>query len=132
VRIKVISRGETVFDAEPKHLAPAIREDAEAGRGNGDWEIIRQMVSDCTEEERGWIDHGQYAIVTEDDRTPLWEGWLDGRDEPAPDDGAATIACLTAALRDIRDANPDAPAGAYVRDRAALALGTIPPGGNRP
>lgn len=40
----------------------------------------------------------------------------------------ATIAHLAAALRDIRDANPAAPAGAYTHDRAVLALGTLPPG----
>jgi hypothetical protein len=40
----------------------------------------------------------------------------------------ATIAHLAGALRDIRDANPVAPAGGYARDRASLALGTIPPG----
>lgn len=36
----------------------------------------------------------------------------------------AAIATLSAGLRDIRDANPEAPAGAYARDRAILALGT--------
>jgi hypothetical protein len=35
---------------------------------------------------------------------------------------AATITGLAAALRDIRDANPDAPAGGYVRERAVIAL----------
>jgi hypothetical protein len=40
----------------------------------------------------------------------------------------ATIARLAAGLRDIRDANPGAPAGAYARDRAVLALGALPPG----
>jgi hypothetical protein len=84
MKIKVISRGETEFEADPKHLAPAIREDAEAGKANGDWEVIRQMVSDCTETERSWIDHRHHATVTEDDGAELWEGWLDGRDEPAP------------------------------------------------
>lgn len=90
MKIKVISRGETEFEAESKHLAPAIREDAEAGKANGDWEVIRQMVSDCTEDERGFIDHRQYVTVTEDDGTPLWEGWLDGVDRPKPAEASGT------------------------------------------
>lgn len=126
MKIKVISRGETEFEADPKHLAPAIREDAEAGKANGDWEVIRQMVSDCTETERSWIDHKQHAMVTEDDGTELWAGWLDGSDEPAPLDPIALGQLVKdwEAAASEQDAVADpAAAAAYVRHAVkAMAL----------
>jgi hypothetical protein len=81
MKIRVTSRGETEFDAEGKHLEPAIREEAAAG----DWEIVRSLVADLTCTEVAYIEHVEYATVTEDDGTELWSGWLDGGDRPAPD-----------------------------------------------
>jgi hypothetical protein len=130
VKIKVISEGETVIDADTEHQEPAIRAaltSLSCEEAADDY--VASTIIDYTDSERSNISHDQHATVTDDDGTVLWEGWFDGRDEPAP---GAVIACLTAALRDIRDANPDAPAGAYAHDRASLALGMIPPGGNRP
>jgi len=41
---------------------------------------------------------------------------------PHAADEAENIGCLIAALRDIRDANPDAPAGGFAIERARIAL----------
>ena len=97
MKIKVISRGETewtadgVYQEQPIGLAIASQDDAHIGS-----EII-----DATDCERSDISHDEYAIVTEDDGTPLWEGWLDGRDEPAPDSAEADADAYLNALAGI-------------------------------
>jgi hypothetical protein len=200
VKISVVSTGKTEFKAEGVDQEQPIG----IAIATGDDGLIRSEIMDCTEGERADLRHdaGEYVTVTEDDGTPLWSGWLDGRDEMPPaktaeadgrprealgiawnalmdivqqavdkrtadtahealravsehmqyeitGDGVdlpsppvrapgdtspgtpvylATIAHLAAALSDIRDANPDASAGAYVCERASLALRALPPG----
>ena len=59
---------------------------------------IRSTIIDVTDSERSDISHDEYATVTEDDGTPLWAGWLDGRDEPAPADASAETDLTPAAV----------------------------------
>lgn len=80
MKIKVYSRGTTDIDADGEYQEPAIREALAAG---GD---VGSEIIDCTDTERSDISHDEYAIVTEDDGTELWRGWLTGDpDAPAPD-----------------------------------------------
>jgi len=79
MKIKIYSRGETDIDADEMYQVPGIRE-ALANGGDVGSEIV-----DCTDSERSDISHDDYAIVTEDDGTELWRGWLTGDpNAPAP------------------------------------------------
>lgn len=97
MKIKVYSRGETVFNADDKYQEPMIREAIDQ-RGD-----VADVITDYTDTERSDISHDHYAVVTGDDEAlVLWRGWLTGDPEaPAPaeaDDGGAE-AKLTA-IRD--------------------------------
>lgn len=72
-----------MFTADPTYTEPQIRAAIAAGHLQaGD------AVADTTDTERSNMDTDDYAIVTEDDGTPLWSGWLwlGATDRPAPPD----------------------------------------------
>ena len=97
MKIKVYSRGETDIDADGEIREPAIREAIEDGCND-----IPSAITDYTDSERSDISHDEYAIVTEDDGTELWRGWLHGgTSAPAPDiDHAALLGQATTLLFD--------------------------------
>jgi hypothetical protein len=82
MKIKVYSQGATSIDLDAEYQEPAIREAIEDGCNDVASEII-----DYTDTERSNISYEQYAVVTEDDGTEKWRGWLGmGRKNiPAPD-----------------------------------------------
>lgn len=91
MKIHVISTGKTTIDADRDYEEPPIRAALEELAELGPDETGRYLpdvavaIVDHTGSERSDISHDEYATVTEDDGTVLWSGWLDGRDEPAPD-----------------------------------------------
>lgn len=84
MKIKIYSRGETAIDADIEYQEPGIRmaiNDLWAGAPDR----VASAITDCTDTERSDISHDEYAIVTEDDGTELWRGWLSGdQNAPAP------------------------------------------------
>jgi len=90
VKIKVTSTGKTTIDADAEYQEPQIRAAlVSLGVGEAADDYVASAIIDHTDSERSDISHDEYAIVTEDDGTELWAGWLDGRDEPAPDSAEA-------------------------------------------
>jgi hypothetical protein len=79
VKIKHAGNGEVTLDSH-KQRERDIREAIKTG----DSETAAVAILSLTD-----IDHDEYVTVTEDDGTPLWSGWLDGRDEPAPEGARA-------------------------------------------
>lgn len=84
MKIKVFSRGTTDIDADAEYQEPAIREAIEDGCND-----VGSQIVDYTDNERSDISHDEYAIVTKDDGTELWRGWLTGNpDAAAPAEAA--------------------------------------------
>lgn len=86
MKINVWSRGSTVISADPQYQEPAVRE-ALAGRLSGDAgdDHVAMTVIDWTDSQRSDISHDQYAVISEDDGTELWRGWLSlTQDAPPP------------------------------------------------
>lgn len=80
MKITVWSAGETVIDPDAEYAEPMLRK--AIGDGHP---LIASAIIDYTDTERSDITHDQYAVVTEDDGTELWRGWLTGeKDAPPP------------------------------------------------
>ena len=92
MKITVWSAGKTVIDADGEYQEPAIR-DAIDGRID-----IVETIVDYTDTERSDVSHDEYAVVTEDDGTELWRGWLTGDPDAAPPAEAAPEAALADAI----------------------------------
>ena len=79
MKIKVIAQGETEFTPDAGYAEPAIRAAIAAGTR------VELAIMDYTDGQR---DTGtdEYIIITEDDGTVLWSGWLSGhlKDKAAP------------------------------------------------
>lgn len=106
MKIKVWSRGETEIDADAEYTEPAIREALNALAAGAETEPgcdIANTIVNHTDTDKSNISHDEYAIVTEDDGTELWRGWLIGDpEEPAPEGASAPrprIVCLCGSTR---------------------------------
>lgn len=97
MKIKVIERGETEFDAgnwtEPELRAALAGDDKDGS--------VRSAIYYTTGLERD-TSTDEYITITEDDGTPLWEGWLSGhlKDKPAPGAADATAGSAPASSLD--------------------------------
>lgn len=82
MKAKIYAVGETVIDLDAEYQEPDIRAAIEDGDND-----VPSVIIDCTDTERSNISHDEYAVVTEDDGTERWRGWLGmGRQNiPAPD-----------------------------------------------
>lgn len=97
MKINIHSRGETEFALDGEYQEPAIREAIEDGCND-----VASAIIDNTDNERSDISHDEYAVVSEDDGTVVWSGWLDGDQEtPAPDAAERALAAAEEALREI-------------------------------
>jgi hypothetical protein len=92
VKINVTSTGKTTIDADATWQEPQIRAALRqlANEDAAD-DYVASEIIELTDSERSDISHDEYATVTEDDGTVLWAGWLDGRDEPAPEPAADVV-----------------------------------------
>lgn len=79
MKIDVYSRGFTRIDADAQWQVPgiasAITERRAAQASDAD---VALAILDCTDSERSDISHDEYAVVTDDDGTVIWAGWLHG------------------------------------------------------
>lgn len=85
MKIRVYSRGETVITADPGYQEAPVRSvlvKAAAGGAHPGW--VAENILIATDAARSGISHDHYAVVTEDDGTVLWSGWLTGDPEAEP------------------------------------------------
>ena len=89
MKIQVWSLGTTSIDLDPQYQVPAICAAIETGAEVG------SAIIDYTDSERSDISYDQYAIVTEDDGTLRWHGWLSAyiSDDP-PAEAKAVLEAL--------------------------------------
>jgi hypothetical protein len=84
MKIKVYESGETEFTADDEYTEPGLRHalGLEADRD----EEVRAVIYETTDGMRD-CEHDEYLVITEDDGSPLWSGWLgselDGKPAPA-------------------------------------------------
>jgi hypothetical protein len=91
MKIHVTSRGgESAIVG--KYAAQRIRSAIESANSYGT-AYVADEISDVTDSRR--MVTVDYAVVTEDDGTELWAGWLDGSDRPAPAEASLTTDMLT-------------------------------------
>lgn len=87
MKIHVTSQGKTVIDADLVYQEPAVRtviNDMAAGSATG--YDVASTIMDYTDTDKSNISHDEHAVVTEDDGTVLWSGWLTGNPDAAPPD----------------------------------------------
>lgn len=87
MNIDVYSRGFTRINVDPEWQEPGIRSEIRLAVAG---EVASEII-DCTDTERSNISHDEYAVVTEDDGTVIWQGWLTGdKDAPPPAEALQT------------------------------------------
>ena len=82
MKIQVWSRGATVISADSRHQEPFIREALRHGGDTG------SEILECADYNLSDISYDHYAVVSEDDGTELWRGWLTGDPNAAAPDTA--------------------------------------------
>lgn len=79
MKIRVIKQGDETFTYDGEDEASLRQALLHGGTG-----IPGAIVYDITDLDRSDMDADEYLIVTEDDGTPVWSGWLGGVQGPAP------------------------------------------------
>ena len=77
--MRVIKYGDKEFPLDAEYAGPAIREAIEDGCND-----VASQVVDWTDTERSGMDPGEFVIVSEDDGTRMWSGWLGGSRKGEP------------------------------------------------
>lgn len=80
MKMRVIVQGSEEIDLGADDAAIAILAAISGESG----EDVRSEIIDYTDTERSGISCDEYAIVTGDDGTVLWQGWLDSDKDDVP------------------------------------------------